>query len=114
MARVNQTLMMSLSMVVVASMIAVGGLGQMVLRGIGRLDVGLATTGGLGIVALAIVLDRLTQALARPRRRPGEIWDHGPVAAFKRILALFKSSSVQGSGRSPKAYELGAPTKGAN
>ncbi|WP_283691873.1 glycine betaine/L-proline ABC transporter permease ProW, partial [Shigella sonnei] len=43
MAGVNQTLMLALSMVVIASMIAVGGLGQMVLRGIGRLDMGLAT-----------------------------------------------------------------------
>ncbi|MER9677007.1 ABC transporter permease subunit [Mesorhizobium sp. M0208] len=113
MAGVNQTLMMSLSMVVVASMIAVGGLGQMVLRGIGRLDVGLATTGGLGIVALAIVLDRLTQALAKPRRRPGEIWDHGPVAALKLILALFKSSSVQASVEK-KPYQLNARAEGTN
>ena len=69
MAGVNQTLMMSLSMVVIASMISVGGLGQMVLRGIGRLDVGLAAVGGLGIVMLAVVLDRLTQALCTPKRR---------------------------------------------
>jgi glycine betaine/proline transport system permease protein len=54
--------MLALSMVVIASMIAVGGLGQMVLRGIGRLDMGLATVGGVGIVILAIILDRLTQA----------------------------------------------------
>ncbi|MBB5575484.1 hypothetical protein [Rhizobium paranaense] len=39
----------SLSMVVIGSMIAVGGLGQMVLRGIGRLDIGIATVGGLGM-----------------------------------------------------------------
>ncbi|AAU37157.1 MULTISPECIES: glycine betaine/L-proline ABC transporter permease ProW [Basfia] len=64
MAGVNQTLMLSLSMVVIASMIAVGGLGQMVLRGIGRLDMGEAATGGLGIVLMAIVLDRLTQKIA--------------------------------------------------
>lgn len=63
MAGVNQTLMLALSMVVIASMIAVGGLGQMVLRGIGRLDMGLATVGGLGIVLLAIILDRITQQL---------------------------------------------------
>lgn len=63
MAGINQTLMLSLSMVVFASMIAVGGLGQMVLRGIGRLDMGLAAVGGLGIVLLAVVLDRLTQAM---------------------------------------------------
>lgn len=60
MAGVNQTLMLALSMVVIASMIAVGGLGQMVLRGIGRLDMGLATIGGVGIVILAIILDRMT------------------------------------------------------
>ncbi len=69
MAGVNQTLMMALSMVVVASMIAVGGLGQVVLRGIGRLDMGIASVGGIGIVLLAIVLDRLTQAFATPRLR---------------------------------------------
>ncbi|TIP34413.1 MAG: ABC transporter permease subunit, partial [Mesorhizobium sp.] len=68
MAGINQTLMMSLSMVVIGSMIAVGGLGQTVLRGIGRLDVGLATVGGLGIVALAIVLDRFTHSLSTQKR----------------------------------------------
>ncbi|SQJ14998.1 glycine betaine/L-proline transporter permease P [Salmonella enterica subsp. enterica] len=59
--------MLALSMVVIASMIAVGGLGQMVLRGIGRLDMGLATVGGVGIVILAIILDRLTQAVGATR-----------------------------------------------
>ncbi|MGB0468172.1 MAG: glycine betaine/L-proline ABC transporter permease ProW [Pontibacterium sp.] len=68
MAGVNQTLMLTLSMVVIASMIAVGGLGQMVLRGIGRLDMGLAAVGGLGIVLLAIVLDRLTQSVGSKKR----------------------------------------------
>ncbi|MES2259540.1 MAG: glycine betaine/L-proline ABC transporter permease ProW [Pseudomonadota bacterium] len=67
MAGVNQALMLSLSMVVIASMIAVGGLGQMVLRGIGRLDMGLATVGGLGIVLMAIVLDRMTQSVGQQR-----------------------------------------------
>lgn len=71
MAGVNQTLMLALSMVVIASMIAVGGLGQMVLRGIGRLDMGLATVGGVGIVILAIILDRLTQAVGRDSRSRG-------------------------------------------
>ncbi|MGB5734924.1 MAG: glycine betaine/L-proline ABC transporter permease ProW, partial [Thiohalocapsa sp.] len=68
MAGVNQTLMLALSMVVIASMIAVGGLGQMVLRGIGRLDMGLATVGGVGIVLLAIILDRMTQAFGQSDR----------------------------------------------
>ncbi|RON67207.1 glycine/betaine ABC transporter permease [Pseudomonas fluorescens] len=68
MAGVNQALMMSLSMVVIASMIAVGGLGQMVLRGIGRLDLGLAAVGGVGIVLMAIILDRMTQSLGHTNR----------------------------------------------
>ncbi|MBB4221317.1 glycine betaine/L-proline ABC transporter permease ProW [Variovorax guangxiensis] len=87
MAGINQALMLSLSMVVIASMIAVGGLGQMVLRGIGRLDMGLATVGGLGIVLLAISLDRLTQAMGKSRRGGGRRWWHtGPVGLALRLL----------------------------
>lgn len=86
-AGINQALMLSLSMVVIASMIAVGGLGQMVLRGIGRLDMGLATVGGLGIVLLAITLDRLTQALGRSRRSgAGRWWQTGPAGVAMRQL----------------------------
>jgi glycine betaine/proline transport system permease protein len=65
MAGVNQTLMLGLSMVVIASMIAVPGLGLMVLQGIGRNDIGIAAVGGLGIVVLAIILDRITQHIGR-------------------------------------------------
>ena len=79
MAGINQALMLSLSMVVIASMIAVGGLGQMVLRGIGRLDMGLATVGGLGIVLLAIVLDRITQAMGETQRGSQRWWQRGPL-----------------------------------
>ncbi|MET1117120.1 MAG: glycine betaine/L-proline ABC transporter permease ProW [Comamonas sp.] len=92
MAGINQALMLSLSMVVIASMIAVGGLGQMVLRGIGRLDMGLATVGGLGIVLLAITLDRFTQALGVQRRGTRRWWQTGPVGlvacAFQRSASL--------------------------
>lgn len=89
MAGVNQTIMMSLSMVVVSSMIAVTGLGQMVLRGIGRLDMGLATVGGLGIVLLAIVIDRTSQSFgASARDRGHKRWfETGPVG-YARALAL--------------------------
>lgn len=88
MAGVNQTLMLALSMVVIASMIAVGGLGQMVLRGIGRLDMGLATIGGIGIVLLAIVLDRMTQALGRDQRSKGtrHWYESGPAAVVRSVL----------------------------
>jgi glycine betaine/proline transport system permease protein len=81
MAGINQSLMLSLSMVVIASMIAVGGLGQMVLRGIGRLDMGLATVGGLGIVLLAITLDRITQAMGEPRRGVRHWYQTGPAGS---------------------------------
>ncbi len=87
MAGVNQTLMLSLSMVVIASMIAVGGLGQMVLRGIGRLDMGLATVGGLGIVLLAISLDRITQAAGQARRGVRHWWQTGPIGL---LMALWR------------------------
>ena len=86
MAGINQALMLSLSMVVIASMIAVGGLGQMVLRGIGRLDMGLATVGGLGIVLLAITLDRITQAMGQPRRGARHWWQTGPAGLALRLL----------------------------
>ncbi|WP_230531481.1 ABC transporter permease [Microvirga roseola] len=66
MAGVNQTIMLGLSMVVIASMIGAGGLGNTVLTGIQRLDVGLGFEGGLAVVILAIILDRLTQSLSRP------------------------------------------------
>lgn len=80
MAGINQTLMLALSMVVIASMIAVGGLGQMVLRGIGRLDIGLAAVGGLGIVLLAVILDRLTQAMGQKEKSIKNKWyEKGPV-----------------------------------
>jgi len=64
MAGVNQTIMLALSMVVIASMIGGGGLGDVVLRGIQQLDVGLGFEGGLAVVILAVILDRLTQSLA--------------------------------------------------
>ncbi|MDE0697417.1 MAG: ABC transporter permease subunit [Boseongicola sp.] len=68
-AGLNQTVLLSLSMAVVASMISVAGLGRIVLEGIGRLDFGSATVGGLGIVLMAIVVDRYVQALGAARQR---------------------------------------------
>ncbi len=64
-AGVNQTTMMALAMVVIASMIGAGGLGYQVLQGIGRLEVSRGLFAGLGIVALAIIFDRITQAFGK-------------------------------------------------
>ncbi len=62
-AGVNQVIMLSLSMVVIASMVGAGGLGQAVYKGILQADIGLGFEAGLGIVVLAIILDRITQNL---------------------------------------------------
>ncbi len=64
-AGVNQATMMALAMVVIASMIGAGGLGYQVLQGIGRLEVSRGLFAGLGIVALAIIFDRITQAFGK-------------------------------------------------
>ncbi|MCS6129470.1 proline/glycine betaine ABC transporter permease [Shewanella baltica] len=69
MAGLNQTIMMSLSMVVIAAMIGAGGLGAPVVLGLNTLDIGLATVGGLAIVLLAIILDRITQSMATQKIR---------------------------------------------
>jgi glycine betaine/proline transport system permease protein len=76
MAGLNQTLMLSLSMVVIASMIGAKGLGDPVRSGINNLQPGLAVVGGVGIVVLAIVLDRITQALGQsnPGQSRSKLW----------------------------------------
>ncbi len=68
MAGVNQTVMMALAMVVIASMIGAKGLGTEVLNGIARLEVGRGFLGGLGIVILAIIIDRISQGFSKTRR----------------------------------------------
>ncbi len=68
MAGVNQTIMMALAMVVVASLVGAGGLGEDVLRALNRFKPGEALLGGLAIVALAIIVDRITQAWAKERQ----------------------------------------------
>jgi len=87
MAGLNQTLMLALSMVVIAALIGAGGLGLVVYTGLGRLDVGAATEGGVGIVLLAIILDRITQALGE--HKPGE-----RTSLWQTVKSFF---STQGS-----------------
>ena len=68
MAGINQTTMMALAMVVVASMVGAGGLGEDVLRALGLQRPGDAVLGGLAIVFMAIIIDRITQSLAKGRQ----------------------------------------------
>jgi glycine betaine/proline transport system permease protein len=79
MAGLNQTLMLSLSMVVIVALIAGGGLGQVILRGVNRASVPIATTSGIAVLILAVVLDRVSQgsraqAGARPAGRRWREW----------------------------------------
>ena len=62
MAGVNQTIMMSLAMVVIASLVSAPGLGVLVLRGIRNLELGVGIIAGVGIVLLAVILDRASKA----------------------------------------------------
>ena len=75
MAGINQTTMMALAMVTIASMVAAGGLGDNVLRALQKNQPGNGAIAGLAIVFLAIIIDRLTQSVARSRqealRSPG-------------------------------------------
>lgn len=63
MAGVNQTIMLALSMVVIASMIGAKGLGMQVLSALQRAETGAGFVGGIGIVILAIIMDRFTKSL---------------------------------------------------
>ena len=73
---VNQTVMMALALVVLATFIGAPGLGDIVLRGMQRLNVGKALEGGLAIVLMAIVLDRVTYAMGQIEQTSGSKHDH--------------------------------------
>lgn len=92
MAGLNQTLMLALSMAVIAALIGAGGLGLTVYTGLGRLDVGAAAEGGIGIVLIAIILDRITQAL-------GEVSPGEQKSLWETIKSFFSmGDSTAGSG----------------
>jgi ABC-type proline/glycine betaine transport system permease subunit len=76
MTGVNQIIMLSLSMVVIAAMVGAGGLGQPIVQSLQRIDIGLGSEAGLSVVILAIFLDRVTNAL-------GNLQDHSPIAKMR-------------------------------
>ncbi len=97
MAGLNQTILLSLSMVVIASMISVPGFGNEVLRAMGRLDIGKALVGGTGIVILAIVLDRITQGLGRTARQRGSRhwYERGPAGLLCALWRMGKKKAAE-------------------
>ena len=88
MVGMNQVIMLSLNMVIIASMIGAGGLGFDVLAALRRLDFGAGLEAGFAIVALAIAMDRLSQAAAEKLSAPSpEGQSSGLVALHPYILA---------------------------
>ena len=79
---VNQTIMMALGIVVIAAFVGAGGLGQTVLDGLQQLNVGKALDGGIAIVVMAIVLDRVTTAWSQRERRKTK-----PLRVFGRVIS---------------------------
>ncbi|MDQ0814372.1 glycine betaine/proline transport system substrate-binding protein [Streptomyces sp. B3I7] len=111
MAGVNQVIMLGLSMVVIAGMVGTGGLGGAVNESIGQLDIGLGFESGLGIVILAIYLDRVTGALgtrlsplgrraaARTRAVGGaKVWGYRPRPAVAVIGVVVLALAAGGMG----------------
>ncbi|MEU3029463.1 ABC transporter permease/substrate binding protein [Streptomyces incarnatus] len=99
MAGVNQVIMLGLSMVVIAGMVGTGGLGGAVNEAIGQLDIGYGFEAGVGIVVLAIYLDRITGALGTQlspsgrraaAKAPKRAWSYRPrpVVAVVGIVVL--------------------------
>jgi glycine betaine/proline transport system permease protein len=112
MVGVNQVIMLSLNMVIIASMIGAGGLGFEVLAALRRLDIGAGIEAGFAIVALAIALDRLSQAFAAKAPARGGAappWSRYPytAAAVAIVLAAALGGLAWGGFQSyPEAWHL--------
>lgn len=89
MTGINQTIMLALAMTVIASMIGAGGLGNTVLVGINTLNVGLGFEGGIGVVIVAMILDRLTQSIGQDKRGKNS------TGLLTRIKSLFTTGEPE-------------------
>ena len=89
----NQLVMLTLSAVIIASVIGAGGLGNVVLQGLKSMQLGRALEAGLGITLMAIVLDRLSRAIAQ--RRPSHA---AAVAGWRRHPSLYGTLALLGAG----------------
>jgi glycine betaine/proline transport system permease protein len=113
---VNQTIMMALGIVVIAAFVGAGGLGQTVLDGLQQLNVGAALNGGIAIVVMAIVLDRVTTAWSQRERRTtkhpriaGRTLGRGQVgiaASLATVVAVALGREVLRQQSFPEAWEF--------
>ncbi len=106
----NQVVMMTLNMVIIASMIGAGGLGFDVLKALRKLDIGSGLEAGMGIVALAVVLDRVSQAAAKraahgKHREPGQ-WPLWRLVAVWMVGATLVALVFDPAQSWPKAYVI--------
>lgn len=106
----NQVVMMALNMVIIASMIGAGGLGFDVLRALRKLDIGSGLEAGMGIVALAVVLDRVSQAAAQraahgKHREPGQ-WPLWRLVAVWMVVATVIALVFEPAQSWPKEYVI--------
>ncbi len=121
---VNQTIMMALGIVVIAAFIGAAGLGQSVLNGLQRFNVGDALNGGVAIVVMAIVLDRVTTAWSkrdRTRRRPLTFAGRPITRRMQIVAAIGCTVAAVIIGRQvllqqafPESYETDALARAAN
>lgn len=105
MAGVNQIIMLSLSMVVIAGIVGAGGLGGEITRAIGRINVGLGFEAGISIVIIAMILDRITSAFADPdraRSRPAASRSTGGTPADERPAAAAAGADCERMLASPR------------
>ncbi|MGW2816147.1 ABC transporter permease/substrate binding protein [Streptomyces sp. NPDC001415] len=129
MAGINQVIMLSLSMVVIAGMAGGGGLGGAVYRAIGNVDIGLGFEAGISIVVLAMYLDRMTgalsrqvsplgrRALAKAKAATGglKIWNYRPqpaVAVVGVVVLALVAGGMNMFGSSDQATASGAKDVG--
>lgn len=118
MVGVNQVIMLSLNMVIIASMIGAGGLGFDVLSALRRLDFGAGLEAGVAIVALAVLLDRTSQAFARRTTQRAHAEAAGLLARHPHLVAataVLAASFLAGLvaaplARWPQAWELSTGT----
>jgi glycine betaine/proline transport system permease protein len=106
----NQSIMMTLNMVIIASMIGAGGLGFDVLKALRKLDIGSGLEAGMGIVALAIILDRTSQAIAKraahgKHREPGQ-WPIWKVVGLWLVIATGIAYIFEPAQAWPKDYVI--------